>query len=986
VSPATADPFGTDQLRAATLAAWRSSPTRLREDANLERDYALGAYRDRLIVELAQNASDAARAAGVPGRLLLRVERDRLVAANVGAPLDRAGVESLAAMRASNKDAGATGRFGVGFAAVLSVTDAPRLLSLHGGVRFDRDETRRLAASDGVPSLPESLDVPVLRLPLPDADPPPDGYDTAVVLPWRDDDARALAIAALAEIDDALLLSLPHLDEVLIELDDEGDRRRHHWQISRDSSPTVVVQDGVARHWSLTTIAGGVSEADEERLAQDEVLRRRYQATVAVPVDADGRPVPPTHAQVAHAPTPTDDPLQFPALMIADLPLDATRRRVVESERASEVLDALATGYASAVLDAGRTHGPSAAAALIPEPHALIGWVDQAVRDGVRRRLERWPLVSRAGDAVESAPAIVGEVAALEPARSELAAVLGRHLSDLLHPEWYPFIGQLRALGLPTRSVAEVWEVAATLAIPPGDWREIYDAAASLGPAELEGLPVPLADGRVVVGARGVIMAPPDAALVALLGVDCVHPDAAHPLLSRLGAVEFSTAAVLDERFAERVADAVETDPVRAREMAGAAALLAARDGSPRSEALLGHLPVPLEGGGWAAAASVVLPGSTLDHVAAPDRPRLAAAVITTESRDGWVALGVLAELASSTLVERPLDPPLWESLVPDGGSWCLAVADLAGVDDPSECMVLEAVVVRGAELLEGSERALELLAAPDVSQWLEQRTTVLTGDGRRVAVPSPSAWWLGESPLLDGRCPVDLRLPGDERLAPFFALAPALPGGRSLLRALGARTSLDDWLATASGVDELLDLLADPTLSVDADALVELYRALSVIDHSPEAPDRVRACVGDDTVVVDADQVLVAVAPHHAAVLAIPFIPGPPALADLLDLETTTDAACGAASVTGTGEERPVPDLPIDTAATYREHDDIEVAGTSVDWWVTDRGEVHATTLDGLARGLAWAGGCWSRRFEIALRLEHPESGDAARLESYFD
>ena len=54
------DPFQTAALRDGVLAAWRDSPTRFREDANAEEDLYLGGYRDRLFVELAQNAADAA--------------------------------------------------------------------------------------------------------------------------------------------------------------------------------------------------------------------------------------------------------------------------------------------------------------------------------------------------------------------------------------------------------------------------------------------------------------------------------------------------------------------------------------------------------------------------------------------------------------------------------------------------------------------------------------------------------------------------------------------------------------------------------------------------------------------------------------------------------------------------------------------------------------------------------------------------------------
>ena len=68
------DPFGTAALRAAVLGAWAASPTRFREDANAEEDLRLGGYADTWFVELAQNAADAADAAGQGGRLRLCAE------------------------------------------------------------------------------------------------------------------------------------------------------------------------------------------------------------------------------------------------------------------------------------------------------------------------------------------------------------------------------------------------------------------------------------------------------------------------------------------------------------------------------------------------------------------------------------------------------------------------------------------------------------------------------------------------------------------------------------------------------------------------------------------------------------------------------------------------------------------------------------------------------------------------------------------------
>ncbi|POX50305.1 molecular chaperone Hsp90, partial [Streptomyces sp. Ru71] len=214
-----ADPFATARLRRGVLDAWATSPARFREDANAEEDLVLGGYRDRLVVELAQNAADAAARAGVPGRLRLTLRDGVLAAANTGAPLDAAGVESLATLRASAKrdterdsrrDTPTVGRFGVGFAAVLSVTDEPAVVGRHGGVRWSLAEARHLAEETArhSPGLGDEIrrrdgHVPLLRLPFAAEGTAPDPYDTVVILPLRDTAAADLAERLLHAVDDA---------------------------------------------------------------------------------------------------------------------------------------------------------------------------------------------------------------------------------------------------------------------------------------------------------------------------------------------------------------------------------------------------------------------------------------------------------------------------------------------------------------------------------------------------------------------------------------------------------------------------------------------------------------------------------------------------------------------------------------------------------------------------------------------------------------
>src|SRR4051812_4043239 len=249
IDGAPADPFGTAGIRRRVLAAWSADPARFREDANAEEDLVRGGYRDRLLVELAQNAADAAVRAGVPGRLRLELTGETLRAANTGAPLDAAGVQGLATLRASAKrdDVGTVGRFGVGFAAVLAVSDEPTVLSARGGVAFSADRTRADIAT--VPGLADEVArrdgaVPVLRLPWPADGAPSDGFATEVVLPLRAG-ARPAVVAALTGLRGDVLLGLPGLASVEVVVD--GERRT----LTREASPdgVVITDDGVRTRW-----------------------------------------------------------------------------------------------------------------------------------------------------------------------------------------------------------------------------------------------------------------------------------------------------------------------------------------------------------------------------------------------------------------------------------------------------------------------------------------------------------------------------------------------------------------------------------------------------------------------------------------------------------------------------------------------------------------------------------------------------------------
>ena len=381
------DTFDTARIRRTVLAGWAASPARFREDANAEEDFALGGYRDRLVVELAQNAADAAARAGISGRLRLTLRDGVLIAANTGAPLDAAGVASLATLRVSDKrgETNVVGRFGVGFAAVVSVCDEPLIYSrATGGVRWSRAETAKLVAAE--PALAEELaardgHVPLLRLPFPAEAEVPEGFDTVVVLPMRDEAAERAVRRMLEETSAALPIAMPSLGVIEIELDGE-------------------IRTVTAEGWRVVEASGRFTPEQVAELFADRPTEERtrpfWLVRWAVPV-GDGAtgaagepgPLPKDVRPVLHAPTPSDEPLDLPALLIATFPMATDRRHVAPGPLTDFLVERVAETYLDLLAALPRT---PRLLDLVPGPIGRSE-IDAAIRRAILRRLPDTPLL-----------------------------------------------------------------------------------------------------------------------------------------------------------------------------------------------------------------------------------------------------------------------------------------------------------------------------------------------------------------------------------------------------------------------------------------------------------------------------------------------------------------------------------------------------------------------------------------------------------------
>ncbi|SDO38495.1 hypothetical protein SAMN04515671_0771 [Nakamurella panacisegetis] len=970
------DPFGTAGLRSSVLDAWSRSPARFREDANAEEALATGGYAGRLLIELAANAVDAAREMGVPGRVRFSLDSaGELRAANVGAPLTAAGVSGLASLRASAKRGrGATvGHFGVGFTAVMAVSDEPAVVSRTGGIAFSRARTTAAVTELDHADLTAELaaragQVPALRLPWPvpeadlRSDPVPDGFDTQVRLPLREE-VRAEVRKMLDDLGDELLWALPGLAVVEVVLPGRPDRMLTREDL--DEGVTVITA-GVESTRYVTGARSGTIPAAlladrpvEERARDEWTLTWVWPEPVEVPAAVDLFDVAVPAPHFLGAPTPTDEPLSLPARLIGTFPVDDTRRRLASGPLTDHLLAQAAQAY----VDLAEAVAPGRRLSLVPTAGFPLGPVDATLRAGIVRRLSRSPvLVSTLGDLVVPSSACV-----ITGISDEAAFLLGRAVPGLLPPPHHPSdLDALRMLGVSILPLADATAALAGLDDEPAFWRDVYSALADQDSEDLANLPVPLIGGGRRIGPAGLLLPAADAidrhvltrAVALAPDLRIVHPDAVHPLLSRLGAGPADAAALVSdpaliEVFARFREDLEDDDPDLGElsELADLAFDLA-RSGAPAGGLLDDVVLTDVDGQPWPAA-ELLAPGAPLAGVLAADADLPLVGAPWSELPPETLSLvGVRTGLKIVRVDDRDADLPdldewwsevVGEALPPDAFD---AVADLDLVDDD-----------RWPELL-------TMLAADPAAR------ATLTGE----PAPSYTRWWLTRYARLGGHPPTYWRRPDAVVLTGLYDPLPVAVDP-AVAAAIGVLTDASD----ADGQD-LLDRLADQGRVVPAGAVPALTAAAeTVLERDPRLrlPDLVRALNG---AVVAAADALVLDRPWLAQVLdpgrLVAGGAAPDAVAAALELELASEVVRVPSAAVGAplsdAESAAAARAAVTLAVTFPsglttdpeltvDHDG---APRRVRWWPgPGDGVVTDGSPDGIGRAVAHLAGRWSDR-----------------------
>jgi hypothetical protein len=664
---------------------------------------------------------------------------------------------------------------------------------------------------------------------------------------------------------------------------------------------------------------------------------------------------------VVHAPTPTDEPLTLPALLVAPLPLDPTRRHVAPGPLRDALLDRAASAYADLVRGMPLT---PALLDLVPVSIAA-GAIDGELRARILPALREVPFLASSAS-VETGVSTAEADIRMRPTNAvmlddaglasndELGAVLAPVLPDLLPAAWArrnPTA--LTALGIRRLPLGALIDDLATLEREPAWWHRLYAALADAGISSelLAGLPVPLAAGGLARSARGLLM-PGEFGDLSVLGLRTIHADAAHPMLLRLGAVDAEPRAVLSD---DHVRAAVENsyDADQPADVAAAVLrLVAAAHLQAGDEPWLAELALPADDGELFVAGELLMPQGKLASIVADDAPfgTVDAALVERFGAQILEAVGVLDSFA----VVRDADVVAADHDLDLEGEYLDSVRAVLKVDEP--VVVSELIAVRDLEFVRDDawDAALSLLSTPPLRAAVVDRAVVI-GGGLHARVPSYTAWWLREHHIVNGRLAAS-----DPLLEGLFDVVSAV-GDDEFLVAAGALRDLDD-----ADHDEVAARLGDPARSVSRDQTKALYARLEPRDP----PMSVRAVRGGELVVVRAGDAVVVDAPDLLALLG-EFAVVPASLDDATRVADVLDVAL--ASELGRFE----------VASIGAAHDDhvlhdplqvIDVSGQSqrVAWRFAD-GVLHvdAQSLDfGLGRGRAWRDGRWSQRYLLSELL----------------
>jgi hypothetical protein len=332
-------------------------------------------YEGREILELLQNAGDAAADAGIQGKVAIELHQDGIVVANTGLPFTSRGVNSLRTAHLSPKRLSQkllVGEKGLGFRSILNWTHTPLISSGSLELVFSRRYTRQvferlrdtspiLAANVSsysksqneliVPTLvfpafspdgnvAEWLDTPGLReIHSLCAEYRDHGFDTAVGMPFRSEAAFRVAEAQLEELNPEFLLFVSSIAEITIRIAGHATERVWRKETKSNGQVTITANGKIRGHWQVHDFG---HESVPKEFLDDEGREQAFQVVVAAPID----PLLQSRRNRLFTYFPTDIEIPLAVLCHATLRLEANRKHPTAGKANLFILQKLAEAIA----------------------------------------------------------------------------------------------------------------------------------------------------------------------------------------------------------------------------------------------------------------------------------------------------------------------------------------------------------------------------------------------------------------------------------------------------------------------------------------------------------------------------------------------------------------------------------------------------------------------------------------------------------------